>query len=143
MIRKLIDKLFLSKEIHLENGVIQFKRYRLLSTPWFGIYIHRIYKSDPDPDPHNHPWNFFSLVLYGSYQETDKDGMLMPLRRFGSFYKLNTDDYHKIYHGDPATVLVFAGKRCSDCWGYWTKKGFVDWETYRQIHDGKSEVGKT
>lgn len=142
MIRKLIDKLFLSKEVII-GGVPQFRRYTLLKTPWFGIHIHKIYKSDIDDHPHNHPWNFLSVILYGSYQEMDKNNMLGSMRTMGDFYILKTEDYHKIYHGDPATVLVFSGKRTNDNWGYWTRNGFVDWKRYRAIHPTKEERGAT
>jgi hypothetical protein len=137
MIKSLIRWLFLIKEVADENGVIWFRRYRLLSTPWFGVYIHRIYANDPDPHPHNHPWDFFSMVLGGSYQETNKDGLLMPLRRFGSMFMTRIHEYHKIYYGDPATVLVLTGRDIKE-WGYWTQCGFIDRKTYRQLCDGKA-----
>lgn len=35
--------------------------------PWFRIFIHKIARSDDDPDPHDHPWNFTSLILKNGY----------------------------------------------------------------------------
>lgn len=66
---KIIRFLFLVKEIKSRYGHVHFRRYRLLSTPWFSIYIHHILKSDEDKDPHDHPFNFSSLILSGAYQE--------------------------------------------------------------------------
>ena len=134
---------FLVKEIRTKEGVLQFRRWRLFSCPWFGIFIHKIYISDNDIHPHNHPWNFLSIVLDGLYEETSKNNKLLPLRKFGSIYTLNTREYHRMYISEPSTVLIITGKRKTDSWGYWTENGFVDWETYRESHDTKIEEGKT
>lgn len=32
-------------------------------------YLHVIYKGDDDRDPHDHPWDFTSLIVWGSYVE--------------------------------------------------------------------------
>lgn len=32
-------------------------------------YLHVIYASDGDRDPHDHPWNFESTIVWGSYRE--------------------------------------------------------------------------
>ena len=37
--------------------------------PWPNIYIHRILKSDPDRDHHDHPWNYCTIILAGGYYE--------------------------------------------------------------------------
>lgn len=44
-------------------------RWRVVQTPWFGIYVHRFDGPDPRPTLHDHPWNFQSLVLVGGYVE--------------------------------------------------------------------------
>jgi hypothetical protein len=33
-------------------------RYILLSTPWFGVYLHHLLRSDYDRAFHDHPWGF-------------------------------------------------------------------------------------
>ncbi len=133
----------LVKEIRTKEGVLQFRRWRLFSCPWFGIYIHKIYRTDNDKHPHNHPWKFTSIVLGGEFQETDKYNELLPIRKFGSIYTLDTEDFHRMYISEPSTVLILTGGRKHDSWGYWTEDGFVDWETYRKAHDIKVEEGKT
>src|SRR5271157_1654536 len=65
----IIRKLFLIKEIISQKGQVHFRRYRLLSTPWFNVYLHQILKSDEDRHFHDHPWSFFSFLLKGSYRE--------------------------------------------------------------------------
>ena len=42
-------------------------RWRLIQTPWFGIYLHRFDGPDPRETLHDHPWPFVSVVLsFGS-----------------------------------------------------------------------------
>ena len=134
---------FLVKEIRTKEGVLQFRRWRLFSCPWFGIYIHKIYMCDTDKHPHNHPWKFTSIVLDGEYQETDKNEMLSDVRKFGSIYTLDTEDFHRMYITEPSTVLIIAGRRKHDSWGYWTQRGLIDWQEYRKEHNTKDEMGKT
>ena len=61
--KEVIRTFFLAKEIISKDGVVHFRRYRLLSTPWFNIYIHNILRSDEDAHFHDHPWGFFSFIL--------------------------------------------------------------------------------
>ena len=98
---KAIRYLFLVKEIISKQGGLHFRRYRLLQTPWFAIYIHQILKSDMDKDPHCHPWNFTSVILEGAYQEQswyppkfDK----MQLRNYysGDVIEHQAEDAHKL-----------------------------------------------
>lgn len=51
----IIRKFFLVKEIISKEGEVHFRRYRLLATPWFNIYIHNIRRSDEDIHMHDHP----------------------------------------------------------------------------------------
>lgn len=44
-------------------------RYIVWKSKRFGcLYIHRFMRSDAD-DPHDHPWNFFTYVISGGYNE--------------------------------------------------------------------------
>ena len=59
-------------------------RLRIIQTPWFGLYLHHIHRPDREPDPHDHPWWFASLVLTGWYEEElwhDKHQPLRMIRR--------------------------------------------------------------
>lgn len=46
----------------------EYMRRWIFSCPWFTIRLHHILDSDYGL-PHNHPWNFVSLVLKGGYTE--------------------------------------------------------------------------
>lgn len=145
-----IRKYFLIKEIVSQEGVVHFRRYRLLSTPWFNIYIHNILASDEDKDPHDHPWGFIAIMFWGSYLEewlgayedsaywAPPKGVDRPLRQdircAGSLYGHNAKDFHKITLLTPSVwTLVFASGRKRPGWGYQTKQGWVHFKEYRLL----------
>lgn len=142
-ITKVIRYLFLVKEIIAKNGDVHFRRYRLLQTPWFAIYIHQIMISDFDRDPHDHPWNFSSVILRGAYREVAS----YPPR----FDKIYCNDYyagdvieHKAEDAHKLTLvtrevwtLVFTSGR-TRYWGYQTPAGWIGHQEYRQLkNEGK------
>lgn len=129
----------LIKEIRSKKGELHFKRWRILSLPWFSIYIHGIYKHDMDKDLHNHPWNIWTMILKGGYKEVywnDKLGMrIQKTRRFLNMGYRKSDEFHKIgkLTKTPTYTLAIVGKRKDKEWGYLTRKGFVDHKTYRKL----------
>lgn len=107
---------------------IYLLRLRIIQTPWFGIYLHRI--GEPDyQDPHNHPWNFFySVILKGWYKEELQDKEY--IRKKFSLHKITKDQYHKITDlKRPTYTLLIVGKRVQQ-WGFMTKNGWVPWHEY-------------
>jgi hypothetical protein len=55
-----------------QDGLEQdyLERFYILSTKYFGIYLHRFWISDDD-GLHSHPWNSISILLKGSYFEEE------------------------------------------------------------------------
>lgn len=51
-----------------QNTTIYLARYIVFKSKYGCIYIHRFMRSDSDT-PHDHPWNFFTYVISGRYQE--------------------------------------------------------------------------
>ena len=127
--------LFLAKEIKSKTDELHFQRWRILWTPWFAIYIHRILKSDEDKHPHNHPWNFRTFILSGSYTEewynaeTEEYGKQI-LTRDDSTYR-GFEIFHKIEIYQPVTTLVCTGQHWNR-WGYWVNGKFVEQSEYRE-----------
>lgn len=131
----------LVKEIKSQEGVLHFQRWRMVETPFFNLYLHKIHKADEDRHLHNHPWNFFVLCIRGSYVE-DVSGKRYATVMPWSFRYRNRKAYHKILKivKGPVTTLVFTfGKK--RVWGYDVDGKFVDHETYRRQkhHDQKME----
>ncbi len=126
----------LVKEIRRQDGTLHFKRWRIIETRWFNLYIHRIYQADRDYSMHNHPWWFISMVLWGKYIEKymkDRNqpcvfARLSPKSKFRTrsawygpiFSSIQT--FHTIYSVDkPVTTLVLTGPYRKQSWGYWCK----------------------
>lgn len=131
----LLRKFFLVKEIKSKNGDVHFRRYRLLATPWGSVYIHNILKSDEDKDPHDHPWDYTSVILSGSYKEIlvrePNYDIPLPCQYYqGDVIERNAEDAHKLIINSPVWTLVFVSKP-KRVWGYQTSNGWVDYKTYR------------
>lgn len=143
---RIIRKLFLVKEIVSQMGKVHFRRYRLLSTPWFNIYIHHILSSDLDVDPHDHPFSFHSLILKGAYQELCKyepyfdEGFHCCKHYAGQVVVHKAEDAHKITLLTPDVwTLVVTSGRTRD-WGYRLSDGtWVQHQEYRRLKNSKEE----
>lgn len=132
MFKKIIDKLFLVKEISSQLGELHFRRWRLINTPWFSLCLHKIFLGDEDKHCHDHPWNFISLILKGGYKEYYPNG---SFRKF-TFGKLNWKPagfFHKIeLLNGPAYTLVLCGPRFKR-WGYSVDNQWIDSGKYRKM----------
>lgn len=125
---------------------VYLRRLRILQTPYFALYLHFIYQSDKDRDPHDHPFMFRSLIVRGGYQErvwaTHADGSIAPIgvTKIWPRWTLHKTPLHVAHMIDylwPNTVtLVFCGPKVKD-WGFYTEHGFVPWQTYN--HEKYSE----
>jgi hypothetical protein len=52
-----------------KDGVVYLTRWGIESRRLGGVFIHRMDAPDPGRDLHTHPWNFWSVVLWGGYAE--------------------------------------------------------------------------
>lgn len=118
------------------DGDPYLDRLRIIQTPWFGIYLHHIHRHDMDPDPHDRPWGFASLVLAGWYRELvwpDKrnlDRSVVRDRPRWSLRRLGRGAAHTITATDGTLwTLVLVGPR-RGVWGFWTPRGFEGWREY-------------
>lgn len=53
---------------------LYLRRFYIWRSSWIGknfgdLYLHKIYRSDNDPDPHDHPWDFRTFILKGGYTD--------------------------------------------------------------------------
>ncbi len=136
---------------------LYLRRWFIFRSKYFNIYLHHIARPDEDPDPHDHPWNFLSVLLRGGYTEAQyKMGILnlppSPLTNVTSCYRrlyLGTttrscpsigyrkaETVHQIETVKPNTwTLVFTGRDRRD-WGFvdfW--KGWIFWREYLNFWD--------
>lgn len=121
------------------------ERWRLAQTPWFGVYVHFIYREDLDPTPHDHPWAFWRFILRGGYVEeyladpaSAKYVVTSPGRRRWSHFP--TSHAHRIRAVEPGTVSVVLVGRKRRTWGFW--HGGV-WTDYRDALGLRPNEGVT
>ena len=128
----------LIKEIKSKEGDVHFKRWQILKTPFGSIWLHAIHKADQDKHLHNHPWDFISVVLKGSYKEMTQQGI-----KFQTPGKINVRDgseYHKILEVESEVVYtLFFVSKPKRLWGYDVDNRFVDHEKYRDMKN-KGEI---
>lgn len=103
------------------------ERHYILSTPFFGAYIHRFWADDLD-GLHDHPWDSFSLVLEGGYLERIA-GETQPLIRMeGDTHYRTACEAHRItlLPGDePGSCwTLFIRFRRKRTWGFYTSEWF-------------------
>ena len=118
-------------EIRSKKGKLHFQRWRLIEILGRGIFIHHFTRSDKDLHLHDHPWDFYSLVLKGGYVELTKDGTVT--RNPGDFGFIAAEKLHQIKSllTDSSWTLIFRGKR-KRVWGYDVDGEWVDNIKYRQ-----------
>ena len=97
-------------------------RYRLIRTPWFGIYLHRFDGPDPRATLHDHPWTFRAFVLRGGYIERRLDPVNLTVDEnhvIKWYNKIRASDAHSIRKllRVPTWTLMVTGKDVRQ-WGY-------------------------
>jgi hypothetical protein len=109
--------------------------------PWFGMRVHHIQSGD-DRVFHDHPWNFATLILRGSYKETvpltprgefcvttwHQAGTLR-LVRASQWHYLSFQENPEVLTGREAwTLFITSPKRQS--WGFLVDGVKVPWRQY-------------
>jgi hypothetical protein len=101
-------------------------RYTILNTKWWSLKIHNILLSDDDC-MHDHPWKFYSLILWGGYVEHSENGA--KIYHPGNFLVRPAEFKHRLQIFQPCWTLVITFKKTRN-WGFWTPRGFVHHKDY-------------
>lgn len=117
-------------------------RWILLRHPKvFGIFLHKLCRSDHDRSLHDHPWSFLSLLLKNGYSEErfvcdihDEVVTQYDKHRVGAILWRPATWRHRVIiePGKPAWTLIFLGPRARR-WGFWTKTGWCWWKKYNPV----------
>lgn len=106
------------------------------------IRVHHILREDSDRHLHDHPWNWVSVVLRGSYvEERPSDPDQHPIhdaystefrvRVAGSIAGLRVPGRHRIRAVSEGGVwTLFITTRYRQGWGFYTKDGKVPYKKY-------------
>ena len=118
------------------------------------LFLHKIIRSDSDNHLHDHPWDWATFLIKGSYieilptanflkPEHADEGELDVLGNVKHTYymirnrftmrKKSANDYHQIKLVDdrPVWSIFWHGKRTQD-WGFFVNGEKVYWKTYLQ-----------
>lgn len=115
---------FTFKQHHLGNYMHRW----MVESKWGSIRLHHILRPDLDAHMHGHPWNFWSLILWGGYYERNNKGF--SEFHIGFVNRKNAQEPHTIYAIKPNTwTLVWTGKKVRH-WGFWTDIAWIPWRTY-------------
>jgi hypothetical protein len=135
-------------EIPGHDGSIYLRRYVLgEAEDGSHIYLHQILRRDLDPELHDHPWPFASLVLLGGYVEERWDPEAFKVTRVmrapGDAYTMDTTRFHRIAEvpAGEAWSLVFTGPKAKS-WGFWHPKtgDYTPWREKVGSRAGMSET---
>lgn len=135
--------------IEIKTGdVVYMRRWYLFRCKWFSIRLHHIMREDWDVWPHDHPWNFLSIILRGGYWEewckrhefmTTAAGDQWVPSRYSHRRRFNYkfwEDLHKIVlfdrEGKGSWTLVITGRE-QHTWGFMTREGF---KTHKELATG-------
>ena len=110
----------------------------------FNAYLHKIVLSD-EPVFHDHPWDYFTIILKGGYWEHTPEGKFW--RGPGHMRFRKAEDLHwlelaKDKHGNniPCWSLFYMGKKKKD-WGFMVDGNWIQHELYLQQTDRKHNQG--
>ena len=101
------------------------RRWYVLSTPLFRIYLHNMLRNDDDRALHDHPWDNVSIILAGGFVEVTTNGR--HLRTPGSITVRKATDAHRlelIGSLRPSWSLFLTG-RYQRKWGFHCPKGWI------------------
>lgn len=96
------------------------------------VYLHRIWRSDNERHIHDHPWNFVSIILSGSY--TEHTMFNHNWYGAGSILLRPAEWQHRLVLERPVwTLVIVMNKRRS--WGFNVDNKFVHNDDYTYFGD--------
>lgn len=131
-------------KLRRDDGRIYLRRIGFEHPRIGGVFIHRMSAPDPGLDLHNHPWRFWSVILWGGYverrRETARSRSSLQIRGLLSLRAMRLRENHRIVSllRGSSWSLVIHGPHVRS-WGFFTPDGFVDWQDYDQSRRGLGE----
>jgi hypothetical protein len=110
------------------------------------LYIHIFHRGDADPDPHDHPWDFWTFPLVSYWEERwwseelslyGGRAHLLPyawtIRAFRPHW-VRAEHVHRVIgradeRPGPVVTIVWRGPKVRE-WGFWTEEGWLPWRRY-------------
>lgn len=113
-----------------DDDSVYLRRWSLQLIGGWTLKLHVMLRPDPDSCLHDHPWGFWTLILWGGYVERVDGGRRNTLRPGTLHYRpalyRHTIERLLLRH---AVTLVLTRPR-ERTWGFWTRFG---WRPYREF----------
>jgi hypothetical protein len=139
-LHRMRDAVFTRQEYRVDGEPqARMIKWTVLSTPLFKIFFHRFNGPDWTLDPHDHPADFISIGLKGSYTETvydehgqklyDKVWQAPWIRTFPASHIHRTSDV-----GPRGAYTVCFATAWEKNWGFVFSGGWMPWRDYVRYH---------
>jgi hypothetical protein len=105
------------------------------------VWVHEILLPDEDAFPHDHPWDYRTVLLEGAYEEETPKGSASYEQ--GDHLARSAESLHRLHLTSPL-VTLFMTPRARRQWGFMTDRGWVDAPTYlsQREHDTHDALGR-
>lgn len=124
--------LFKKREITDISGKDVYLRRWSLWLPFrLGLKLHEIRRTDDDRCQHDHPWGFWTLILWGGYDELVGEESKVNQMRPGMLRYRAPNFRHRIValpKGKAWTLVLTTGR--SREWGFYTREGWMHWRKF-------------
>ena len=117
------EKLYYEDDPYLRRWTFTFFGYSLR--------IHRWYRSDDKRYFHDHPWDFLTVMLWGTYDNVTAEGRKTYRPGHFSFVKAEAQHYVEVPKGWGALTLLLAAPPRKK-WGYYVNGKL--WRPLRYYH---------
>jgi hypothetical protein len=142
-LKRNLDTLFRRQEYRVDGEATpRWIKWTLVSTRWFAVFLHRFCGPDWTRDPHNHPTDFVSIGLRGSYVETvyNANGNRLYERTWRApwFRSFPADHIHRTSSVGPkgALTVCIVNPPMRD-WGFVVDAKLVPWRDYLRSYRSK------
>ncbi len=108
------------------------RRWYVISTPLFRIYLHNMLRDDDDRALHDHPWNNISIILKGGFVEHTPRGSYSRIPLSVTFRKATAAHRLELRHhaGVRSSWSLFLTGRYQRKWGFHCPKGWIPYEQF-------------
>ncbi len=111
------------------EGTVYLTRWTLARIHGWSLKLHLIREPHWTRCPHDHPWRFWVMPIWGGYIEDNQDGR--QRLRVGWIYYRAAEHRHRIRSlpkGKSLGIVVTAPK--SRDWGFHTPEGWLKWTRF-------------
>lgn len=103
-------------------------------TPWWSIRLHHWLAGDDPRYLHDHPWNFWTIVLWGKIYETTRFGPNTSRTLLDGFQWFNARYFHTVSVVKPTWTLMITGPK-TRYWGFLVDDKWMKSNKFFFTHD--------